>query len=122
MKVVILGAGPTGLSAAWRLQEHGHNDWLLLESSDRGARAGRYRAAMSGGRLTRPRQDTAHDVRVEERGLQVRPVEGVDAHEPLRIGDRQALRAGNGSCSGCGGKSGHPSCEDIGSEAAGSMK
>src|SRR6185503_13747639 len=35
MKVVILGAGPTGLSAAWRLQEHGHKDWLLLESSDR---------------------------------------------------------------------------------------
>jgi protoporphyrinogen oxidase len=35
MKVVILGAGPTGLSAAWRLQEHGHRDWLLLESSDR---------------------------------------------------------------------------------------
>jgi protoporphyrinogen oxidase len=35
MKIVILGAGPTGLSAAWRLQEHGHRDWLLLESSDR---------------------------------------------------------------------------------------
>jgi protoporphyrinogen oxidase len=35
MKIVILGAGPTGLSAAWRLQEHGHKDWLLLESSDR---------------------------------------------------------------------------------------
>lgn len=35
MKVVILGAGPTGLSAAWRLQEHGHRDWTLLESSDR---------------------------------------------------------------------------------------
>ena len=35
MKVVILGAGPTGLSAAWRLQEHGHQEWILLESSDR---------------------------------------------------------------------------------------
>jgi protoporphyrinogen oxidase len=35
MKIVILGAGPTGLGAAWRLQEHGHKDWLLLESSDR---------------------------------------------------------------------------------------
>ena len=35
MKIVILGAGPTGLSAAWRLQEHGHKDWQLLESSDR---------------------------------------------------------------------------------------
>ena len=35
MKVVILGAGPTGLSAAWRLQEHGHQDWTLLEASDR---------------------------------------------------------------------------------------
>ena len=35
MRIVILGAGPTGLSAAWRLQEHGHHDWMLLESSDR---------------------------------------------------------------------------------------
>jgi protoporphyrinogen oxidase len=35
MRIVILGAGPTGLSAAWRLQEHGHHDWLLLEASDR---------------------------------------------------------------------------------------
>lgn len=35
MRIVILGAGPTGLGAAWRLQEHGHQDWLLLESSDR---------------------------------------------------------------------------------------
>lgn len=35
MRIVILGGGPTGLSAAWRLQEHGHQDWLLLESSDR---------------------------------------------------------------------------------------
>ena len=35
MRIVILGAGPTGLSAAWRLQEHGHHDWMLLESSER---------------------------------------------------------------------------------------
>lgn len=35
MKIVILGAGPTGLSAAWRLQEHGHREWQLLESTDR---------------------------------------------------------------------------------------
>jgi len=35
MRIVILGAGPTGLSAAWRLEEHGHHDWMLLESSDR---------------------------------------------------------------------------------------
>ncbi|MGQ0767361.1 MAG: protoporphyrinogen/coproporphyrinogen oxidase [Gemmatimonadota bacterium] len=35
MRIVILGAGPTGLGAAWRLQERGHDDWLLVESSDR---------------------------------------------------------------------------------------
>lgn len=33
MKVAIIGAGPTGLGAAWRLQELGHKDWVLLESS-----------------------------------------------------------------------------------------
>ncbi len=32
-KVVILGAGPTGLGVAWRLQELGHEDWVLLERS-----------------------------------------------------------------------------------------
>jgi protoporphyrinogen oxidase len=35
MRIVVLGAGPTGLSAAWRLQERGHDDWLLVEASDR---------------------------------------------------------------------------------------
>ena len=33
-KVVIIGAGPTGLGAAWRLQERGHHHWSLLEGSD----------------------------------------------------------------------------------------
>ncbi len=32
-RVVILGAGPTGLGAAWRLEERGHRNWLLCESS-----------------------------------------------------------------------------------------
>ena len=32
--IVVLGAGPTGLSAAWRLQELGHSDWLLLDAAD----------------------------------------------------------------------------------------
>src|SRR5688500_321387 len=35
MMVVILGAGPSGVSAAWRLQQQGHKYWLLLESCDR---------------------------------------------------------------------------------------
>lgn len=32
MKIVILGAGPTGLGAAYRLQELGHDDWELYEA------------------------------------------------------------------------------------------
>jgi protoporphyrinogen oxidase len=32
-KIVVLGAGPTGLGAAWRLFEQGHPDWSLFESS-----------------------------------------------------------------------------------------
>ena len=34
-KVVIVGAGPTGLAAGYRLQELGHDDWTILEASDR---------------------------------------------------------------------------------------
>ena len=30
--VLIVGAGPTGLGAATRLQQHGFEDWLLLEA------------------------------------------------------------------------------------------
>lgn len=32
-RILIIGAGPTGLGAAWRLQELGHADWLLLEGA-----------------------------------------------------------------------------------------
>lgn len=32
--VLIIGAGPTGLGAAWRLHELGHADWHLCEASD----------------------------------------------------------------------------------------
>jgi protoporphyrinogen oxidase len=32
--ILILGAGPCGLGAAWRLQELGNENWLLLESSN----------------------------------------------------------------------------------------
>lgn len=31
---VILGAGPTGFGAAWRLHQLGHQDWTLLEKSN----------------------------------------------------------------------------------------
>lgn len=31
--VVILGAGPTGLGAAWRLHERGHTNWSLYEAA-----------------------------------------------------------------------------------------
>lgn len=31
-RIVILGAGPTGLGAAWRLQERGHTNWSLYEA------------------------------------------------------------------------------------------
>ena len=32
-RIVIIGAGPTGLGAAWRLQERGHHAWSLYESA-----------------------------------------------------------------------------------------
>jgi UDP-galactopyranose mutase len=34
MRVVILGAGPTGLGAGYRLRELGHDDWTIFEASD----------------------------------------------------------------------------------------
>ena len=32
--ILIVGAGPTGLGAAWRLDALGHSDWLLCEAAD----------------------------------------------------------------------------------------
>lgn len=34
MRIVILGAGPTGLGAGYRLNEMGHDDWAIYEASD----------------------------------------------------------------------------------------
>jgi protoporphyrinogen oxidase len=34
MRIVIIGAGPTGLGAAYRLQELGHTDWRIYEATD----------------------------------------------------------------------------------------
>jgi protoporphyrinogen oxidase len=33
-RIVIIGAGPTGLAAGYRLQELGHEDWVILEAND----------------------------------------------------------------------------------------
>jgi protoporphyrinogen oxidase len=33
MRIIILGGGPCGLGAAWRLKELGHRDWLLCEKN-----------------------------------------------------------------------------------------
>jgi protoporphyrinogen oxidase len=43
-RILIIGAGPTGLGAAWRLNEAGHTDWLLLEQ---GAEAGGLAASVT---------------------------------------------------------------------------
>lgn len=32
-RIIIVGAGPTGLGAAWRLEELGHHNWMLYESA-----------------------------------------------------------------------------------------
>ncbi|MCB0993997.1 MAG: FAD-dependent oxidoreductase [Acidimicrobiales bacterium] len=32
-RIVVIGGGPTGLGAAWRLHELGHDDWVLLEAT-----------------------------------------------------------------------------------------
>src|SRR5258708_33220485 len=34
-RVVIIGAGPTGLGAAYRLKELGHRDFIVYEAADR---------------------------------------------------------------------------------------
>ncbi len=34
-RIVIIGAGPTGLGAGYRLDELGYDDWVLLEAGDR---------------------------------------------------------------------------------------
>ena len=33
-RIAIIGAGPTGLGAAWRLNEAGHTNWALYEAAD----------------------------------------------------------------------------------------
>ncbi|MBT5589072.1 MAG: NAD(P)-binding protein [Gemmatimonadetes bacterium] len=33
-RIVIIGGGPTGLGAAWRCVERGHENWVLLEAAD----------------------------------------------------------------------------------------
>jgi protoporphyrinogen oxidase len=33
-RIVIVGAGPTGLGAGYRLQELGYDDWVILEAND----------------------------------------------------------------------------------------
>lgn len=34
-RIVVIGAGPTGIGAAWRLNELGHDNWLLFERESR---------------------------------------------------------------------------------------
>jgi protoporphyrinogen oxidase len=34
-RIVVIGAGPCGLGAAWRLQELGHQNYVVLEAGER---------------------------------------------------------------------------------------
>jgi protoporphyrinogen oxidase len=34
MRILVLGAGPTGLGAAYRLEHHAVDDWIMIEASD----------------------------------------------------------------------------------------
>ncbi|MBE9571745.1 MAG: NAD(P)-binding protein, partial [Proteobacteria bacterium] len=33
-RIIIIGAGPTGLGAAWRLQDLGYGNWAVYEKND----------------------------------------------------------------------------------------
>ena len=33
-RIVIVGAGPTGSGAGYRLQERGYDDWVILEANN----------------------------------------------------------------------------------------
>ena len=50
-RIVIVGAGPTGLGAGYRLTELGHDDWEIFERTDHvggSRRAWSIRTASSG--------------------------------------------------------------------------
>jgi cation diffusion facilitator CzcD-associated flavoprotein CzcO len=34
VEVLVVGAGPTGLGAALRLQQHEHHSWMLIDSTE----------------------------------------------------------------------------------------
>lgn len=63
VSILVLGAGPTGLGASTRLQQHGHTDWLLLDQV-RARRGAALQVARGTRRIASLQQHRQHDAQL----------------------------------------------------------